>query len=72
LYQLVGPGYTVDTAKLRVTGDLMAGGESTGVKVEIRAGGPAIGYRSAAASRRRAEPGQRVTRPSASSGLAWL
>ncbi len=44
LYQLVGPGYTVDTAKLRVTGDLMAGGESTGVKVEIRAGGPAIGY----------------------------
>ena len=26
LYQLVGPGYTVDTAKLRVTGDLMAGG----------------------------------------------
>lgn len=44
LYQLVGPGYTVDKNKLRVTGDLMAGGESTGVKVEIRAGGPAIGY----------------------------
>ncbi|MCX6516625.1 MAG: ABC transporter substrate-binding protein [Actinobacteria bacterium] len=44
LYQLVGPGYTVDTAKLRVTGDLMAGGKTTGVKVEIRAGGPAIGY----------------------------
>ena len=44
LYQLVGPGYTVDKAKLRVTGDLMAGGQTTGVKVEIRAGGPAIGY----------------------------
>jgi len=44
LYQLVGPGYTVDTAKLRVSGDLMAGGKTTGVKVEIRAGGPAIGY----------------------------
>ena len=44
LYQLVGPDYTVDTAKLRVTGDLMAGGKSTGVKIEIRAGGPAIGY----------------------------
>ena len=44
LYQLVGPGYTVDKAKLRVTGDLMAGGKTTGVKVEIRAGGPAIGY----------------------------
>jgi len=44
LYQLVGPGYTVDKAKLRVSGDLMAGGKTTGVKVEIRAGGPAIGY----------------------------
>ena len=44
LYQLIGPGYTVDSAKLRVTGDLMSGGKSTGVKVEIRAGGPAIGY----------------------------
>jgi len=44
LYQLIGPGYTVDKDKLRVTGDLMAGGETTGVQVEIRAGGPAIGY----------------------------
>ncbi len=44
LYQLIGPGYTVDKAKLRVTGDLMAGGKTTGVKVEVRAGGPAIGY----------------------------
>jgi hypothetical protein len=44
LYQLVGDGYTVDTAKLRVTGDLVSGGKTTGVKVEIRAGGPAIGY----------------------------
>jgi len=44
LYQLIGPGYTVDKEKLRVTGDLMAGGKTTGVKVEIRAGGPAIGY----------------------------
>ena len=44
LYQLVGDGYTVDTAKLRVTGDLVSEGKTTGVKVEIRAGGPAIGY----------------------------
>ena len=44
LYQLIGPGYTVDKEKLRVSGDLMAGGKTTGVKVEIRAGGPAIGY----------------------------
>lgn len=44
LYQLIGPGYTIDAEKLRVTGDLVAGGKPTGVKVEIRAGGPAIGY----------------------------
>ena len=44
LYQLIGEGYTVDTAKLRVTGDLVSEGKTTGVKVEIRAGGPAIGY----------------------------
>ena len=44
LYQLVGPNYTVDTEKLRVSGDLMADGKTTGVRVEIRAGGPAIGY----------------------------
>lgn len=44
LYQLVGPGYTVDTKKMSVTGDLIAGGKTTGVKVEIRAGGPAIEY----------------------------
>ena len=44
LYQLLGDDYTVDTAKLRVSGPLMAGGKTTGVNVEIRAGGPAIGY----------------------------
>ena len=44
LYQLIGPSYTVNTSKYRVTGDLMAGGKTTGVKVEIRAGGPAIGF----------------------------
>lgn len=44
LYQLIGPGYTIDAEKLRVTGDLVSGGKTTGVKVEIRAGGPAIGY----------------------------
>jgi hypothetical protein len=44
LYQLIGPGYTIDAKKLTVTGDLIAGGETTGVKVQVRAGGPAIGY----------------------------
>ena len=42
LYQLIGPGYTIDKTKKRVKGDLIVGGEKTGVKIEIRAGGPAI------------------------------
>ncbi|WP_406496935.1 hypothetical protein OHB06_42295 [Streptomyces sp. NBC_01604] len=46
LYNLVGPGYTVDTAKKRVTGPLVIGGKDTGVKIEVRAGGSAIGYQS--------------------------
>ena len=44
VYNLVGPGYKVDTAKVAVTGDLYSAGKPTGVSVEIRAGGPAIGY----------------------------
>ncbi|MCU1527236.1 MAG: transporter substrate-binding protein [Frondihabitans sp.] len=46
LYQLLGPNYTVDTSKKSVTGDLMANGKKTGVKIQIRVGGPAIGYAS--------------------------
>jgi hypothetical protein len=48
-YHLVGEGYTVDTDALRVTGPLVAGGEDTGVRIEIRAGGPAIGFANAGA-----------------------
>jgi hypothetical protein len=44
IYGLLGDEYTVDTENLRVTGPLMAGDEDTGVAVEIRAGGPAIGF----------------------------
>lgn len=44
LYQLVGPSYTVDTERVRVSGDLVANGQPTGVQVEVRAGGPAINY----------------------------
>ena len=44
LYELIGDGYTVDTGKFTVTGPLMAGGTDTGVKIQIRSGGPAIGY----------------------------
>lgn len=47
LYNLVGDGYTVDAEKKRVTGRLVAGGKDTGVKIEIRAGGPAIGFQNA-------------------------
>ncbi|MEH0580355.1 substrate-binding domain-containing protein [Streptomyces sp. B21-108] len=46
LYHLVGPGYTVDTAKKRVTGPLVVDGKDTGVDIQIRAGGSAIGYQS--------------------------
>ncbi|MGA1361596.1 MAG: ABC transporter substrate-binding protein [Ilumatobacteraceae bacterium] len=49
VYNLVGPNYTVDTEKGAVKGDLWSGGRPTGVQVEIRAGGPAIGYGSVTA-----------------------
>jgi len=46
VYQLLGSDYTVDASDKSVSGPLMAGGKETGVNVEIRAGGPAIGYSS--------------------------
>jgi hypothetical protein len=46
LYEMVGSGYTVDSAKKTVTGDLVIHGKSTGVKIQVRSGGPAIGYQS--------------------------
>jgi hypothetical protein len=44
LYNLLGTDYTIDKAKVSVTGSLTAGGVDTGVKLEIRSGGPAIGF----------------------------
>ncbi|WP_440708371.1 ABC transporter substrate-binding protein [Herbiconiux sp. YIM B11900] len=44
LYQLLGDDYTIDSENKTVSGPLMSGGEYTGVDVEIRAGGPAIGF----------------------------
>jgi hypothetical protein len=44
LYQMLGPNPTIDKSKKIVTSELMANGQPTGVKLEIRAGGPAIGY----------------------------
>jgi hypothetical protein len=44
LYNLLGADYTIDKAKVSVTGALTSGGVDTGVKLEVRSGGPAIGY----------------------------
>ncbi|WP_205751774.1 hypothetical protein [Cryptosporangium phraense] len=45
-YALIGGGYTVDTAKKRVKGPLVSDGVDTGVDIEVRAGGSAIGFQS--------------------------
>lgn len=44
LYQMLGANPTIDASGKKVTGDLVANGKPTGVKLEVRAGGPAIGY----------------------------
>ncbi|MDO9396247.1 MAG: ABC transporter substrate-binding protein [Herbiconiux sp.] len=44
LYQLLGPDPVIDADNKSVSGPLYAGGEYTGVNVEIRSGGPAIGF----------------------------
>ena len=49
VYQLLGPGYRIDAATKRISGPLVASGKDTGVRIEIRAGGPAVGFQSAAA-----------------------
>jgi hypothetical protein len=43
-FALIGPGYTIDTVRKRVAGPLVAAGSDTGVRIEVRAGGPAIGF----------------------------
>ncbi|MCL9759665.1 ABC transporter substrate-binding protein [Frankia sp. AiPa1] len=44
-YQLLGPDPKINSGAKSVTSELVAhGGVDTGVKLEIRAGGPAIGY----------------------------
>lgn len=49
LYHLVGEGYKIDAAAKKVSGPLLSEGQSTGVNIEIRAGGPAIGFQNAGA-----------------------
>jgi hypothetical protein len=43
LFQLLGRNYRVDKSHKRVTGPLVSRGADTGIELEIRAGGPAVG-----------------------------
>ena len=49
LYEMIKDNYTVDANTKAVTGPLMSDGEYTGVNLEIRAGGPAIGFQTVSA-----------------------
>ena len=44
LYEMLGDDYTVTPDTMRVSGPLVAGGQPTGIDLEIRSGGPAIGF----------------------------
>ncbi|MCZ4278926.1 ABC transporter substrate-binding protein [Rhodococcoides yunnanense] len=46
LFEMLGPGYTVDAEQKAVTGPLVDQGKDTGVDLTLRAGGPAIGFQS--------------------------
>jgi hypothetical protein len=46
VYALASPDGTYDKAKKRYTAPLISQGKDTGVKIEIRAGGPATGFQS--------------------------
>ncbi len=45
-YEMLGPEPKIDAAAKRIVGPLFAHGQYTGVDLEIRAGGPAIGFQS--------------------------
>ncbi|HEY5986476.1 MAG TPA: hypothetical protein VIV12_08880 [Streptosporangiaceae bacterium] len=49
LYALLGPNPQIDAKKKRVTAPLTTQDKDTGVKLELRAGGPAIGFQQATA-----------------------
>jgi hypothetical protein len=48
-WSLVGPGHKIDREKKRISGPLVAHGVDTGVDIEVRAGGPAIGFQQTSA-----------------------
>jgi hypothetical protein len=43
-YHLLGPNPEVDTGRKRVSAPLVAQGKDTGVRLEVRTGGPSIGF----------------------------
>ena len=45
LYHLIGPNPTIDTKKKIVSGPLYDQGRDTGVRIEVRSGGPATGFK---------------------------
>jgi hypothetical protein len=49
VYELLAPAPRIDAEKKTVTGKLVAEGKDTGVQLEIRAGGPAIGFQQVSA-----------------------
>ncbi|MBQ9918776.1 MAG: ABC transporter substrate-binding protein [Microbacterium sp.] len=49
LYEMIKDDYTIDAGTKAVTGPLKVDGEYTGVNLEIRAGGPAIGFQTVSA-----------------------
>ncbi|GGK50070.1 nitrate ABC transporter substrate-binding protein [Nocardia camponoti] len=62
IFGLLGPGYKVDPDNNKTTGPLVINGKDTGVKLEIRAGGAAIGFQTV--------PSQMYVDPSITLGLA--
>ena len=49
LYRLLGSAPAVDSEKKRVTGELIASDRDTGIQLEVRSGGPAIGFQQVSA-----------------------
>ena len=49
LYNLIGDGYSVDSDNKLVSGPMVAGGVDLGIDLEVRSGGPAIGFSPVAA-----------------------
>ena len=49
MYQMVASDYTIDAGNQITIGSLIAGDVDTGIDIEIRAGGPAIGFASGSA-----------------------